>query len=41
MGTGEEQGFPPRQLEIVKEHLKVRGVFSRNRDVATWESDIK
>jgi hypothetical protein len=39
--NGEEQGLPPRQLEIIKEHLKVRGVFSRNRDVAAWESDIK
>ena len=29
-----KQGFPPRQLEIVKKHLKVRGVYSR---IETWQ----
>jgi len=40
LGTGDEQSFSSGWLEIVKKHLKVRGVFSRSRDVAARESDI-
>jgi hypothetical protein len=41
LGTGEEQILSSSQLEINKEHLKVRGVFSRSRDVAARKSDIE
>jgi hypothetical protein len=40
LGIGEEQSLPPGELKIVKEHLKVHGLFSRNRDVAARESGI-
>jgi hypothetical protein len=38
LGIGGKQSFPPKHLEIVKEHLKVHGAHNRNRDVAARES---